>query len=279
MEIKQGQKHVIYNNKESQLMQIPIGAELRDGLSPGFYQLRKVPTMMGTKVELIDHEPKIPTSSILVAQEIVDFNYLDELFSDLSKKLHENLNLNRKVGYLLHGKQGSGKTTTMYAMAKKLIDSYDCCVFTVEEKEDFYFLTDMIPKFREVKDFKAVIILDECESELDNYENYFKSLLDGTDSLNDCVFLMSTNYISRIPSTIKDRPSRFKYVLNIDGIEEESVIYEIMKHMNDSLDKDVKLADESIRSYVNDLKGSTLDEIKTKFMEIAFFENNLIQMV
>jgi len=279
MEIRQGQKHVIYDNKESKLLQIPIGAELRNGLSSGFYQLKKIPTMMGTKVQLIDHEPRIPTSSILVAQEIVDFNYLDELFSNLSKKLHENLNLNRKVGYLLHGKQGSGKTTTMYAMAKKLVDSYDCCVFTVEEKEDFHFLIDMILEFREVKDFKAVIILDECENELNNYESYFKSLLDGTDSLNDCVFLMSTNYIDNIPNTIKNRPSRFKYVLNIDGIEEESVIYEIMKHMNDSLDENVRLGDESIRSYVNDLKGSTLDEIKTKFMEIAFFENNLIQMV
>lgn len=278
MQIEEGKEYVLKTNGAYQPFDLPTGSMLLDHLPKGFYKILVSKTMMGIAVKLLDDNPRIPASSISVAKSLVDFSYIDELLSETSKKVHTKLNINRKVGYLFHGKQGSGKTSTMYAMAQVMIDNHDACVFTVHDDDEFLEVIKIIENLRKLKDFPAVIILDECEYYLNKYEAYFKSVLDGSKSLDNIIYIMSTNYIDSIPETIKDRPSRFKFVYQIDGIDDESSIYEILRYMNESLE-DMKVDDTSLRTYVNEMKGYTIDQIKNKFVDIAFMENNLVSML
>ena len=81
--------------------------------------------------------------------------------------------------------------------------------------------------------------------------------MDGFDSIDNCLVLMSTNYIDKIPTTIKDRPSRVKYSIEVDGIQDEKLITHFLKQSFDKIDMKVDFEKE-----VSKMKGWTIDELK-----------------
>ena len=76
--------------------------------------------------------------------------------------------------------------------------------------------------------------------------------------------------MKNIPETIKNRPSRIKYPIEFDGINEEESVYTILQHMNETLDEVVKLSDPELKVITPELKGKTLDEIKNAFIDHVF---------
>jgi hypothetical protein len=85
------------------------------------------------------------------------------------------------------------------------------------------------------------------------------------------VFFASTNYIEKIPDAIKNRESRFKFVINIEGIQNKVDVFNIMTKMLQGVS-----TEEEITKYSEDLCGKTLDEIKqfclNKIMTLPVYE-------
>ena len=111
---------------------------------------------------------------------------------------------------------------------------------------------------RRVQPNPIIVVFEEFDDQIQNRnESFLKTVLDGNMSIDNCMFMATTNYIDAIPDAMKNRPSRFKYVLNIEGIQNKNDVYVLIYKMLVGL-----FSDEDINVFANELKGQTLDFIK-----------------
>jgi SpoVK/Ycf46/Vps4 family AAA+-type ATPase len=178
----------------------------------------------------------------------------------------KELGFYHKVGVLLYGKEGTGKSTIIKSYAYKVLENHNGLVFYFTSNQYVNKCWEFIRKIREIQDNPIVVIFEEMDMYVQKTsevpEGYLKTILDGNNSIDNCIILGATNYIDTIPKAIKDRPSRFKYVLNIEGIHSEEEILDILSPMiSDICGKD------EIKEYAYMLKGETLDSIKQFAMD------------
>lgn len=215
-------------------------------------------------------EIELPTSAIKTSNYIMDIKVFSEFFSEKTQRVYNDMNLKLSRGALFHGIQGSGKTTLMYSIAKNLMIEYQNIIgVSINSYYDLKFALEFAKEYN--KNFEPCIfvyIMDECDHYMDEREDQIKVILDGTSTPSNSIFLASTNYINQIPESIKNRPSRFKYVIDLDKIHREEIIYSIYKDFNDSLSDDLKIKDEEIKSIVPSSVGSTFDELKHVFLDM-----------
>ena len=186
-------------------------------------------------------------------------NLFNSFFNENVVSKIRSLGFNDKVGILFHGKEGTGKSTIMKHYYNKTIKANKAIVFYINcTNEHVSDIWNFISDIRTIQDNPIVIVLDEFDVQIKNHnEAFFKTVLDGTQSIDNCIFMASTNYIQLIPEAIKDRPSRFKYSLNIEGIQSVDAVQSLVSKMLSGL-----FEENMLREYANELKGQTLDCIK-----------------
>jgi SpoVK/Ycf46/Vps4 family AAA+-type ATPase len=224
-------------------------------------------------LEYPDYRVKIEISTdseTIKTYTFPDKDKLDSLFDsffnkNVVKKV-KNLGFYHKIGVLLYGKEGTGKSTIIKSYAYKVLENHNGLVFYFTSNQYVNKCWDFIKKIRAIQDNPIVVVFEEMDMFLQNTndvpEGYLKTILDGNNSIDNCIILGATNYIDKIPKAIKDRPSRFKYVLNIEGIHSEEEIIDILTPMlSDISDK------AEMKEYAYQLKGETLDSIKQFAMD------------
>ncbi len=193
-----------------------------------------------------------------------DKEKLDRLFEAFFNKETLNhiidLGFNHKVGVLLYGIEGTGKSTICKYYYNKAINEHNALVFLIPSSiaySGFIGAWDFIQNVRKIQDNPIIVMLDEIDEHIKDHANFIKTMIDGYLSINNCIFLACTNHIDVIPEALKNRPSRFKYSLNIEGIQVESEVYDIVYNLLGS-----SLEEEKLKEITKELKGSTLDYIK-----------------
>lgn len=195
-------------------------------------------------------------------------------FNEEVKKYLKKINVLNKTGILFYGKEGTGKSSIIKYYCNKFIVEQDAVVFNCTNSgENLMTCWNFIQSIRKIQDNPIIFIVDEIDGML-NYgkmmETRFKAILDGYLSIDNFICFASTNYIGSIPSALRYRESRFKYTLDIEGIQQSEFIEDIVSSMlNDKTSK------EKITEYANHLKGSTLDEIKQFCIDIIFNIDNI----
>lgn len=118
--------------------------------------------------------------------------------------------------------------------------------------------------------------MDEFEELVDSKEGYgeeslLKKIMDGSSSIDNVFFMMATNYIDKVPESIRRRPSRVKYCIEVTGIVNTEKISRFLKESFDKVNMEVDFSKDLIN-----LKGKTLDELKQyvldKIMNTSFEE-------
>ncbi len=183
-----------------------------------------------------------------------------------------NLGFFHKTGILFYGKEGTGKSTIIKHYCQQLIKEQNALVFYFTNKHRLSVPWKFVKDIRKVQDNPIVIVFEEFDDLIKNdLESILKEIMDGHESINNCLFFATTNYIDKIPDAIKLRPSRFKYVLNIEGLQLKSDIKELVHNMLNQI-----CTEEEIDIISDELKGQTLDEIKQfcidKIMDISHYE-------
>jgi len=227
------------------------------------------------KVSLkIDECSETVKTHTFLEKERLDYLF-ESFFNPNVKNKIEGLGFYHKVGILLHGKEGTGKSTIMKYYYNQAIIHNQAIVFHLLKKNSYLkSCWDFIMNIRKIQDNPIIIVLDELDGYVDGstMEALMKTIIDGNSSISNCIFFASTNYISKIPKAIKDRPSRFKYSIEVGGVENIDSIVEIITPILDGV-----ASDEDIQVYANDLLGKTLDNIKQfcfdKIMAIKHYEN------
>lgn len=146
----------------------------------------------------------------------LDRSLYDDIESDVVKVLDGKSN---KTGCLLYGPPGNGKTQFVKYLAKK----YSLPINVVYLNPEYNNL-DVSLMFASVAPRSIVLLEDfdnyfdkrECAMKNDQVKFTFDAVINALDGVhNDYkgnVFIMTANNIDRIDDSIKNRPSRFKFV-------------------------------------------------------------------
>lgn len=203
-------------------------------------------------IETVDKLIKFKTGVVRDTLQMVD-----DFFSDKTKRLYEDMQIARKMGIIFYGPPGTGKTATaMILMREITIQRPDtiCIDFTGKR---LGFMREVIRRLRRIQNGPIIAFMDEVEEAFSGNETEYLTFLDGTDSVNDFIFLGCTNFLDKIPRRIRERKSRIKHTIEIKSLPQEIYVEYIKAKIRNISESEVtKIA------FLAEDKGLTIDELK-----------------
>lgn len=151
-----------------------------------------------------------------IMKDIVD--KLDKFFSEDTTKKYKELGMIHKMGIILYGKPGVGKTALAKLAMLKAVAKYGaiCLDFTRFGVDIIKFVCDLLRQYTKAP---LICFVDECEGMLK--AEGMLTFLDGGDSIEDCIFIGATNNHKKIPNRIINRKSRIKFAWDIHSLPDE----------------------------------------------------------
>ena len=186
-------------------------------------------------------------------------NKMKEFFSEETKEKYKFLKNTHKMGLILHGPQGTGKTCIANLLMLQEVKSHEaiCLDFTGEDIHRIIFTINLIRKYQSTP---IIIFYDEFEQIAEDY--ILLTFLDGNLSFDNVVFIGCTNFLNLIPDRIKNRKSRVKHLFEVKTLPTE-VYREYIKGKLPDLEK--KLLDEYV--YKAAEADLTIDQLKNSIID------------
>lgn len=244
-------------------------AERTECLPAGAYQIGT--TMEGapyfTPIKIVtDRIIDIPNS---ITESVV--SEVEKFWSDGVSKKFEDYGLVHKRGIILHGKPGTGKTITLAKTAEVVISRFNGIVLFNPSPE-------MLPAFlrllKEIEPDKKVLVMwEEFDGLLRHAESELLSLLDGEVQVGNIVYLATTNYISEIPSRIKNRPSRFARIIEV-GVPDTEARRAFLNFKLTPDDKENYMA-----AMLEASEGFVIDQLKDLIISVCCFGYGISEAV
>lgn len=152
-------------------------------------------------------------ASDIILNDISKFWTLEDQYKKYNRVFRRN--------YLLYSAPGTGKTSLINLMCQELIEKYNGIVFSIRSSNEFEFYLDSIARIKKIEPERKIITIIE---DIDNYisergnktsglDSFILNVLDGNMKTNGVVTIATTNFIDKIESRYKNRPSRFDRVI------------------------------------------------------------------
>lgn len=120
-----------------------------------------------------------------------------------------------KVGVMLYGPPGSGKSCTIKLLMKKIVKNGGTVFLgnSVHPND----LSKFLKVFSEIEpNRKIIVVLEDFDSLTQRFkEDDYLQLLDGTMSIDNVLFIATTNYPEKLDPRIYNRPGRFTHVIKV----------------------------------------------------------------
>lgn len=230
-----------------------------DKLPPGIYEVGS--DMTGY---VFMRQTGDAVSELLNFEEANSSNIVSEIKKFWSKKeLFEKHNIPFKRGILFYGPPGSGKSSVIKLITRDVVADGGLVFFYNHLLEGGFEL------LREVEPNTPILVIME---DLDVWiDEGMIDFLDGHNIVQNIVFLATTNYIDRLPDTIRNRPSRFDRRIYV-GTPSEKIRMEYLKFLTKNAEQEFPL-----ERWAKDTHGLTFAHLKELYIAIAFFESDYVE--
>ena len=177
----------------------------------------------------------------------------------------------KKRGFLLFGPPGSGKTSCIQILVKKLIEDHNGLVIVLQHPG---IMTAALQSFRTIESKRPIIVLiEDIDAIVEKYgENELLALLDGEAQVENLVFLATTNYPERLDKRFSDRPSRF------DTIKKIGMPNDASRKMYLQL-KEPSLKGQELDDWVEKSDGFSIAHLKEMIIAVRCFGQDLDTVV
>ena len=119
-----------------------------------------------------------------------------------------------KAGIMIYGPPGTGKSCTVKIVSNKMVDRNGTVFYASAHPSN---VMSFLGDFSKVeRDRKSIVILEDFDSLVSNYgESHYLAMLDSAQSIDNVLFIATTNYPERLDPRIYNRPGRFSHVIKI----------------------------------------------------------------
>ena len=174
-----------------------------------------------------------------------------------------------KRGYLIFGPPGSGKSCLLKFVIKDIIDRKGIVLYG--DINPIYVIEGLKTIKKIEPDKQIVVILEDFDDLIHSHgESKYLSLLDGENSMDNVLFIATTNYVSRFDPRMYNRPGRLSDVIYI-GMPSAGArrLY---------LETKLKVKDD-IDWIVDNTDNFSLDHLKALVLGVYFEKKDLEQEV
>lgn len=173
-------------------------------LPPGYYAL--LDDMQGMYLRAM----KPPKADEVVSLETgVTKNILEDIAnfsSEETKAAFKRYGFVHRRGLILHGPQGTGKSVIFRRVAKQFVEQGGIVFWDPQPSRIIRHKESMKER---IKDQPILVVWEELDDWLSDSEHEILQLLDGYNTMDNCIYLGSTNHYENLPPRIRNRPSRF----------------------------------------------------------------------
>jgi SpoVK/Ycf46/Vps4 family AAA+-type ATPase len=218
-------------------------------------------------------------SQDVITDEIIEFE--DSVHTEImelittywnSKDAYLKYKVAYKLGILLYGSPGCGKTTIIQLIAKYLLKDVKGLIITIGDMTDLYNYSTFIKNnFRKIEPNRhIVVILEDIDAMTDDDEATVLNILDGSQQTDHVVYIATTNYPEKLKERILNRPSRFnkRYEITLPNEKTRETFFKT-KLKEDDLSK----YSIDIDKWVEDTNGFTMDHIKNLLLSVVVYNN------
>ena len=119
-----------------------------------------------------------------------------------------------KGGLMIYGPPGSGKSCTIKLVSRKLVYRNGTVFYASTHPTH---VSNFLQDFARVeKNRKSIVILEDFDSLIERHgESQYLEMLDSAKTINNVLFIATTNYPERLDPRIYNRPGRFSHVIKI----------------------------------------------------------------
>jgi hypothetical protein len=137
-----------------------------------------------------------------------------EKFWSLGPRFQSQGFLHRR-GYLLHGAQGSGKSSVVYQVVRHIVGAGHVALFC--DSPHVFILA--LQQFRKVEPERPLVcVFEDIDSIIETYEEApILQCLDGSQQIDKVINIATTNYPEKLDPRLVSRPRRFDRIVKIEG--------------------------------------------------------------
>ncbi len=174
-----------------------------------------------------------------------------------------------KAGLMLYGVPGGGKSSIIKLISKKLVERGGIVFFS--SINPFYVLKWLTDFSVVEKNRKCIVILEDIDTLIENYgEAVYLEMLDSAKTIDNILFIATTNYPEKLDPRIYNRPGRFSYIVKVGyptTLMREAYLKAVLKK-HDDVEYIVKNTDRFTIDHLSSLVNSVYREKKELKKEI-----------
>lgn len=212
---------------------------------------------------------EIPDTRVIHGAAAELHDHMDYYFKNVDKFCINNLSGSKAC--LLHGPQGTGKTSLAHIIARKYADT--TCVAYCTEMATVYSHINTCAKAK----VPTIVIFEDCETALKKNDGQIKNFLSGIDAPQNkkgAYIIFTTNYPKEIEPTIRLRKGRIDKIIKVGKLTGEYLEACVDLYFQDKAEPvDLEEIKQALKSSV--LSGSEVETLSHESLALAAKEGRI----